>query len=121
MKFSLVEGEETKVKGSAHAPSNEVTEFAGVTEAENFDESSYSFQKSSDEGANMRNKLFVFCAALVVVLLALAPLTQGQKAGTSAVVPLRVTIEPTDSNNIACKICGDGLGEYVDGIDGVSA
>jgi hypothetical protein len=79
----------------------------------------------------MRHKFFVFCAALVVVLLALAPLTQGQKAGTSPAVPLRVTVEPMDSMSTPCRICGDGLGintaiyqnpnEYVDGIDGVSA
>lgn len=69
----------------------------------------------------MKGKLFVSFAASVVLLAAVASLTHGQKPGTSPAVALRITIEPTDSTATACKICGDGLGEYVDGVDGVSA
>src|SRR5262245_23797004 len=42
-------------------------------------------------------------------------------SNTSAVVALRVTVEPADSTATPCRICSDGLGEYVDGVDGVSA
>jgi len=57
--------------------------------------------------------------ALSILLFAcfLATAGYGQKPGASQAVALRVAIEPV----IACGICSDGLGEYVDGVDGVTA
>ncbi|HJX92217.1 MAG TPA: hypothetical protein VJ372_17070 [Pyrinomonadaceae bacterium] len=69
----------------------------------------------------MRTKYLILFAAPILLLSMIGSLTLGQKPGTSNVVPLRVTIEPTDSSSTACKICSDGLGEYIDGVDGVSA
>jgi hypothetical protein len=37
------------------------------------------------------------------------------------VVGLNVTVEATDSGGNPCRICSDGLGPYVNGVDGVSA
>jgi len=58
----------------------------------------------------------LFLALGLAFLGALAAKTQ-----TYTPVPLVVTVEAADSNNVACKICSDGLGDYSDGVDGVSA
>ena len=52
----------------------------------------------------MKHKSSVFFAALVVSLIALAPLTHGQKPGTSSVVPLRVTVEHKTSDSTAAGL-----------------
>jgi hypothetical protein len=46
---------------------------------------------------------------------------KGTGNGTSQTVSLRVSFEPAMSDLTACAVCGDGLGDYVDGVDGVSA
>ena len=43
------------------------------------------------------------------------------KPGTTAPVALTVTVHDTDTNGMACQICSDGGGGYVDGTDGVAA
>ena len=68
----------------------------------------------------MRAKYLILLAAPILLSM-IGSLTLGQKPGTSNGVPLRVTIEKFDSSSTACKICSDGLGEYIDGVDGVSA
>lgn len=66
-------------------------------------------------------------SVLSVSLLAVQPMArQGGKkkpggGGGQTPVALSVTIENTDSDINACDICSDGLGDYVDGQDGVSA
>lgn len=64
--------------------------------------------------------LTLVCLSLLVVLTMLS-VAHGQKPGTAPPVPLRVTVEVSDSNANACRICPDGLGEYVDAVDGVRA
>lgn len=65
--------------------------------------------------------LFLACG----LSIAFAPVSSdaGQKPGTYPPVPLIVTIDPLNdpSGNPQCGICGDGLGDYVDGQDGVKA
>ena len=58
--------------------------------------------------------------SLILCLGTLAAGVPGQKAKQTAIA-LRVTIEATDSSSAACKICSDGGGEYIDGVDGVKA
>jgi hypothetical protein len=67
----------------------------------------------------MRN-LFLTC---VVSVIAFAPVSSGagQKPRTYSPVPLTVTVESVDSLGNACAICGDGAGDYTDGVDGVKA
>jgi hypothetical protein len=43
------------------------------------------------------------------------------KPDTPPIVGLTVTVQPTDSAGNTCRICSDGLGSYVNGVDGVSA
>src|SRR5258707_11284276 len=43
------------------------------------------------------------------------------KPNTVPEVPLVVTVEGFASDGSPCRICGDGLGDYVDGESGVSA
>ena len=44
-----------------------------------------------------------------------------QRTGyTSETVSLKVSIDPVPENG-ACAVCSDNLGEYIDGVDGVSA
>jgi hypothetical protein len=65
--------------------------------------------------------------SLLVVLIALAiaqvPTHVGAEKYTKyTVVPLRVTVEPNLSDNVTpSKITSDGMGDYVDGQDGVEA
>jgi len=69
----------------------------------------------------MRAKYLMLFAAPTLLLSMIGSLSFGQKPGTSNVVPLRVAVESADSTSTACRICADGLGEYIDGVDGVSA
>jgi hypothetical protein len=55
--------------------------------------------------------------SLLLFACFLATAAYRDKPGSSQGVVLRVTFEPVT----ACGICSDGLGEYVDGVDGVSA
>jgi hypothetical protein len=65
-------------------------------------------------------------------LVALAGLTYGAGTGTASAakptphptyppVALKVTVLPVDSIGNECRICSDGQGQYLDGIDGVAA
>ena len=66
----------------------------------------------------MRTRLvapLVFSLFLAVVGFA------GKRPNTYPAVPLVVTAQAVDSDSSPCKICGDGLGQYIDGVDGVGA
>jgi len=67
----------------------------------------------------MKKYLSVALSLLLFACLFVNTAASGQKFVPA--VPLRVTIEATDSTATACRICNDGLGEYVDGVDGVTA
>ena len=60
----------------------------------------------------------VFALFLVTAMSLSAPVG---KASAPQPVPLRVTFEPAMSDATPCAVCGDGLGDYVDGVDGVIA
>jgi|SRR5215813_6566484 len=64
-----------------------------------------------------KHSLFGLSLFFVVCLLVVD--ASGQKFVPA--VPLRVTVEAADSSATACRICSDGLGDYVDGVDGVTA
>ena len=68
----------------------------------------------------MKRNLLAFLATIIVAFLVVSPMA-AQKPGTSPVIPLKVQIESLDSLGTACAICPDGLGQYVDGQDGVTA
>ena len=67
----------------------------------------------------MKKYFVVMLSLLLLACLFVNTIASGQKFVSA--VPLRVTIEDTDSLATACRICSDGDGEYVDGVDGVSA
>lgn len=69
----------------------------------------------------MKKFSLLLILSLVLIACFLTTSTPGQKPGTSPPVRLRMTIEASDSSGNACKICADPLGDYVDGVDGVSA
>jgi hypothetical protein len=66
----------------------------------------------------MRNLLLVF-----VLSTAFASVSSGagQKPGTYTPVPLKVTVQAVDSFGNSCAICSDGMGDYIDGQQGVKA
>src|SRR4030095_2708571 len=41
--------------------------------------------------------------------------------GAPQSVSLKVSFEPAMSDATPCAVCGDGTGDYVDGVDGVTA
>lgn len=67
----------------------------------------------------MMKKNFVLVLFLCMGIASLN--VSAQRSGTSETVLLRVSFEPAMSDTTACAVCGDGLGEYIDGVDGVSA
>jgi hypothetical protein len=67
----------------------------------------------------MRN-LLLACVSLIA--FASVSSGAGQKAGRYTPVPLIVTVhDAIDSENNQCAICSDGLGDYIDGQEGVKA
>ena len=106
------------VNSTTFVSSSEVT--ANITVADTASIATFDIQVTNSDGRGGKGtELFKVTAKV------------NANAGTSALVPLRVTVEPMDSTSTNCRICGDGLGintaiyqnpnEYVDGIDGVSA
>lgn len=67
----------------------------------------------------MMKKSFVLVLFLCMGIASLN--VSAQRSGTSETVLLRVSFEPEMSDTTACAVCGDGLGDYIDGVDGVSA
>ena len=62
------------------------------------------------------------CLALIVASSAVyASLAEAAKPGTVPAVPLNVTVLPLDSAGNPCRICSDGLGPYMNGVNGVDA
>lgn len=62
------------------------------------------------------------CLAVVTSVAAGHPgSVSAARPGTTTAVALRVTVEPIDSAGNQCRICSDGGGEYVDGVDAVRA
>jgi hypothetical protein len=62
------------------------------------------------------------CLALVLGAAAGYPaLVAAAKPGTVTAVPLKVTVLDFDSAGNPCRICSDGAGPYVDGVDTVDA
>ena len=66
-----------------------------------------------------KNFMLVLGLALCIGIASLN--VPAQRSGTSETVLLRVSFEPATTDAAACAVCGDGLGDYVDGVDGVSA
>lgn len=62
--------------------------------------------------------LMVVFALCLITSMSLG--TPAGKGGAPQSVSLRISFEPAMSVT-PCAVCGDGLGDYVDGVDGVSA
>ena len=61
----------------------------------------------------MMKKNFVLVLFLCMGIASLN--VSAQRSGTSETVLLRVSFEPEMSDTTACAVCGDGLGDYIDG------
>jgi hypothetical protein len=66
-------------------------------------------------------KSFVLVLGLALCMGIASLNISAQRPGTSETVSLKVSFEAAMSDATECAVCGDGLGEYVDGADGVSA
>jgi hypothetical protein len=55
------------------------------------------------------------------ILIAVCGFAGKRPNPTYQAVPLVVTVHPVDSDSNSCRICDDGLGQYIDGVDGVAA
>src|SRR5215467_3438711 len=66
-------------------------------------------------------KFSVLAVCLTALLAASGQGAYSQGGGRATSVSLRLTFESTMSDGTPCAVLGDGLGEYVDGTDGVTA
>jgi hypothetical protein len=69
----------------------------------------------------MAKRFYALTLAVIAGPLLFIEPSAAEKSATTKPVPLRVTVHDTDSDGFACGMCSDGLGDYVDGIDGVAA
>ena len=69
----------------------------------------------------MMTKNFVLVLGLALCMGIASLSVSAQRPGTSETVSLKVSFEPAMSDAALCAVCADGLGEYIDGVDGVSA
>lgn len=66
-----------------------------------------------------KNALLGFGLALCLGIASLS--ASIERPGASQTVSLRLSFETAMSDATPCAVCGDGFGEYVDGVDGISA
>jgi hypothetical protein len=67
-----------------------------------------------------KKSIMLFCIVALFVG-SLSVMTPAQKTGAAQTTSLNVRFEPAMSDFTTCTVCGDGFGDYVDGVDGISA